>query len=185
MDPQVLAFQFGVGAFVLERNLAYVTNDESFRPPNPGGNTMNWIVGHVVRTRNQALGLLGEKPPFDDEEFAVVHLEEEVKHQRQNHKSGSEEGSEQRSATDNAHRQQSQKKSPNQATHLLHLGIFGSISLLHANSFGRGFALGFLFDFGEPLNDFRNVLDGAEGRSIAAREHERCDHRGTAQLRRK
>lgn len=71
MDPQVLAFQFGVGAFVLERNLADVTNEESFRPPKPSGNTMNWIVGHVVRTRNQALGLLGEKPLFEDADFAA------------------------------------------------------------------------------------------------------------------
>ena len=69
MDPQVLAFQFGVGAFVLERNLAGVTNEESLRAPKPGGNTMNWIVGHVVRTRNQAVGLLGEKPLFDDADF--------------------------------------------------------------------------------------------------------------------
>ena len=30
---------------------------------------MNWIVGHVVRTRNQALGLLGATPLFDDAEF--------------------------------------------------------------------------------------------------------------------
>jgi hypothetical protein len=70
MDPEILAFQFGVGAFVLERNLADVTNEENLRPPEPGGNTMNWIVGHVVRTRNQALDLLSEKPPFEDEDFA-------------------------------------------------------------------------------------------------------------------
>jgi len=76
MDPQVLAFQFGVGAFVLERNLADVTNEESFRPPDPGGNTMNWIVGHVVRTRNQALALLGEKPPFEDQDFAAYGASE-------------------------------------------------------------------------------------------------------------
>jgi uncharacterized damage-inducible protein DinB len=69
MDPQVLAFQFAVGAFVFERNLTGVTNEESLRRPQPGGNTMNWIVGHVVRTRNQALGLLGEKPLFDDHDF--------------------------------------------------------------------------------------------------------------------
>jgi hypothetical protein len=69
MDSQVLAFQFGVGAFVLQRNLTDVTNEESLRPPQPGGNTMNWIVGHVVRARNQALGLLGQKPLFDDAEF--------------------------------------------------------------------------------------------------------------------
>ena len=71
MDPQVLAFQFGIGAFVLDRNLQDVTNDESLRQPKPGGNTMNWIVGHIVRTRNQALALLGEKPPFEDEDFAA------------------------------------------------------------------------------------------------------------------
>lgn len=71
MDPQVLAFQFGVGAFVLDRNLAGVTNEESLRAPHPGGNTMNWIVGHVVRTRNQALGLLGETPLFDDADFSA------------------------------------------------------------------------------------------------------------------
>jgi uncharacterized damage-inducible protein DinB len=69
MDPKVLMFQFGIGAFVLERNLAGVSDEESLRRPNPGGNTMNWIVGHVVRTRNQALGLLGAKPLFDDSEF--------------------------------------------------------------------------------------------------------------------
>jgi hypothetical protein len=71
MDPHVLAFQFGIGALVLERNLAGVTNEESLRVPRPGGNTMNWIVGHVVRTRNQALDLLGEKRLFDEADFAA------------------------------------------------------------------------------------------------------------------
>ena len=71
MDPQVLTFQFGIGSFVLDRNLAGITHQESLRSPRPGGNTMNWIVGHVVRTRNQAVGLLGEKPPFDDSEFEL------------------------------------------------------------------------------------------------------------------
>jgi uncharacterized damage-inducible protein DinB len=70
MDPKVLAFQFSIGAFVLDRNLAGVTHQESLRSPQPAGNTMNWIVGHVVRTRNQALGLLGSKPLFDDSDFA-------------------------------------------------------------------------------------------------------------------
>jgi uncharacterized damage-inducible protein DinB len=69
MDPQVLAFQFAIGAFVLERNLGGVTNEEGLRRPQPAGNTMNWIVGHVVRTRNQALSLLGEKPFFEDADF--------------------------------------------------------------------------------------------------------------------
>lgn len=69
MDPQILAFQFQIGSFVLARNLAGVEHEESLRAPRPGGNPMNWIVGHVVRTRNQAIGLLGGKPLFDDAEF--------------------------------------------------------------------------------------------------------------------
>ena len=70
MDPRMLAFQFGIGAFVLDRNLLEVTHEESLRAPKPGGNTLNWMVGHVVRTRNQALGLLGAKPPFEDRDFS-------------------------------------------------------------------------------------------------------------------
>ena len=70
MDPHVLAFQFHIGSFVLDRNLAGVDHEQSLLAPSPGGNTMNWIVGHVVRTRNQALVLLGGAPLFDDAEFA-------------------------------------------------------------------------------------------------------------------
>jgi uncharacterized damage-inducible protein DinB len=69
MDPNVLSFQFSIGAFVLDRNIAGVTHQESLWAPQPGGNTMNWIVGHVVRTRNQALGMLGAKSLFDDADF--------------------------------------------------------------------------------------------------------------------
>jgi hypothetical protein len=36
---------------------------------------MNWIVGHVVRTRNQAVALLGGTPLFDDAEFAQYGAE--------------------------------------------------------------------------------------------------------------
>ena len=71
MDPKTLAFQFGIGAFVLERNLGDITHEESLHAPQPGGNSLNWIVGHMVRTRNQALGLLGRQPPFDDAEFVA------------------------------------------------------------------------------------------------------------------
>lgn len=69
MDPTVLAFQFGLGGFVLPRNLEGLSQEDSVQRPQPGGNTLNWIVGHIVRTRNQALGLLGAEPLFDDTEF--------------------------------------------------------------------------------------------------------------------
>jgi uncharacterized damage-inducible protein DinB len=69
VDPQILSLQFQIGSFVLDRNLADVDHEQSLCAPRPGGNTLNWIVGHVVRTRNQALALLGGTPLFDDAEF--------------------------------------------------------------------------------------------------------------------
>src|SRR5262245_42035048 len=65
----MLAFQFQIGSFVLDRNLGGVGHEESLLAPRLGRNTLNWIVGHVVRTRNQALGLLGGHPLFDDTDF--------------------------------------------------------------------------------------------------------------------
>ena len=69
MDAGVLACQFTVGDFVLTRNLDGVTHDESLRPPSPAGNPLNWMVGHVARARNQALGLLGQPTLFADTDF--------------------------------------------------------------------------------------------------------------------
>jgi uncharacterized damage-inducible protein DinB len=71
VDPRSIAFQFAVGSFVFERNLAGISDEESLRTPKPAGNSLNWIVGHIVRTRNQALGLLGVQPAFDDSDFAA------------------------------------------------------------------------------------------------------------------
>jgi uncharacterized damage-inducible protein DinB len=71
MDPKVLAFQFGLGGFVIQRNLEGVSHEDSLRPLNPGGNSLNWIVGHLVRTRNDALRLLGAQPLFDPSELAI------------------------------------------------------------------------------------------------------------------
>ena len=70
MSPDVLTFQFGIGGFVLARNLAGVTHAESLQAPPQGGNTLNWMVGHVTRARNQALGLIGVTPLYDDAAFS-------------------------------------------------------------------------------------------------------------------
>jgi len=75
MDPSVIAFQFSIGAYVLERNLSGITHDESLRSPTGSINSLNWILGHMVRTRNRAVALLAAAPPFPDEDFAVYDPE--------------------------------------------------------------------------------------------------------------
>jgi len=56
MDPRVLAFQFQIGSFVLDRNLVGVDHAQSLLVPRPGGSAMNWIGGHVVRHETRPLG---------------------------------------------------------------------------------------------------------------------------------
>lgn len=71
MDPNVLSLHFHIGANVLSRNIAGITDEESRREPPQGGNSLNWVVGHVVRTRNETLGLLGQQPLYDEAEFSA------------------------------------------------------------------------------------------------------------------
>jgi len=48
--------------FSVERNCAGVTHEESLVHPETGGNTMNWVVGHLVCVYNNVLPLLGQAP---------------------------------------------------------------------------------------------------------------------------
>jgi hypothetical protein len=71
MHPKTLAHQFGLCSYVLERNITGVSHEESLISPEPGGNCLNWVLGHVTRVRNSALGLFGQKPLFPMEEFGA------------------------------------------------------------------------------------------------------------------
>ena len=47
---------------VVGMNLAGVTHDESLAHPPGGGNSINWVLGHLVWTYEGALPLLGREP---------------------------------------------------------------------------------------------------------------------------
>ncbi|HEX6913522.1 MAG TPA: DinB family protein [Longimicrobium sp.] len=46
-------------------NTEGVTHEESLRAPEPGGNSLNWVVGHLCCIYNNALPLLGQEPVGD------------------------------------------------------------------------------------------------------------------------
>jgi uncharacterized damage-inducible protein DinB len=50
-------FEINYGA--LFRNLDGITHEESFIEPQPAGNCLNWVLGHMVATRNRLLPLVG------------------------------------------------------------------------------------------------------------------------------
>lgn len=57
---------FNLGA--LKMNLAGVTHEESLVQPQPGGNCLNWIVGHILANRKRILALLGKDPVWNDQD---------------------------------------------------------------------------------------------------------------------
>jgi uncharacterized damage-inducible protein DinB len=70
MERQALAamFQFSHGA--LGRNLEGISHEESLRAPEPGGNSLNWVLGHLLSYRNRILALLGQPPAWDSPQAA-------------------------------------------------------------------------------------------------------------------
>jgi hypothetical protein len=56
--------------FVIQKNIEGLTHAESLIQPSLGGNSLNWVLGHIVATRNSTLRLLGQEPIWRDERAA-------------------------------------------------------------------------------------------------------------------
>src|SRR3569833_1734903 len=61
-DTAVLRFLFLLSLLVLLLFLVGVTHAESLVRPQPAGNSLNWIVGHLLCVYNNALPGLGQAP---------------------------------------------------------------------------------------------------------------------------
>jgi hypothetical protein len=53
-------------ASVVAANLNGLTHQESLAQPQPGGNRLNWVLGHLLWTYNGLLPLLNQKPVLED-----------------------------------------------------------------------------------------------------------------------
>jgi uncharacterized damage-inducible protein DinB len=61
-DIEVFRKQASAAHYALRTNTAGITHEESLLAPEPGGNCMNWVVGHVLHVYEQLLPLLGQPP---------------------------------------------------------------------------------------------------------------------------
>lgn len=66
MDPKVLTYLFQLNEYCVKTNTEGITEDDAVHDPDGGGNCCNWVLGHIVATRNSLLSLLGEAPIWDD-----------------------------------------------------------------------------------------------------------------------
>ena len=70
MDGGLIARQFELNHKATHLNLEGLTHEESLMHPTPGGNCLNWVLGHVVATRNLVMDALGEPRIWTTEEAA-------------------------------------------------------------------------------------------------------------------
>jgi hypothetical protein len=56
------AAQFGYNLHAFERLIHGITHEESIATPLFGDNNFNWIVGHLVQSRNELLEVVGLAP---------------------------------------------------------------------------------------------------------------------------
>ncbi len=59
MNIENLRWLYRIGSSTLKANLEEVTPEEALRRPEPGGNSVAWVVGHLLRSRQFLLTLLG------------------------------------------------------------------------------------------------------------------------------
>ncbi len=48
--------------FSVEKNIAGISHQQSLIHPKPQGNSMNWVIGHLVCIYNRTLPMLGQAP---------------------------------------------------------------------------------------------------------------------------
>lgn len=51
---------------VVAANTEGVTHEQSLLQPAPGGNCLNWVVGHLLTIYGKSLPLVGQQPVLDD-----------------------------------------------------------------------------------------------------------------------
>lgn len=68
ISGKTLGILFEFSYNVTLANTEGFTHEDSLRQP-PAGNCLNWIVGHIVATRQHIVGLLGGRPLWTKEEM--------------------------------------------------------------------------------------------------------------------
>ena len=65
-DIEVLRSSARMTRQVIKLNLEGVTHQDSLVQPSPGGNCLNWVLGHLLWVYDQALPLVKEQPVLEE-----------------------------------------------------------------------------------------------------------------------
>lgn len=71
MDTSGLLQYLKFSDLVVNKNCEEITHEESLVHPQSHGHSFNWVLGHMVRTRNEILELIGRRPLYSKSKFDV------------------------------------------------------------------------------------------------------------------
>ncbi|MCZ6792890.1 MAG: DinB family protein [Planctomycetota bacterium] len=71
LNPAALARQYELTAYCVRKNADGLSNEEGLSAPERGGNSLNWVVGHVLASRNEFFPLVGLEPFWDEERMKL------------------------------------------------------------------------------------------------------------------
>lgn len=70
VTPQLLAAGFAANQEAIKHEIDGLTHADSLRQPPFRGNCLNWVLGHIVASRDNVLRSLGAEPVLAEAEFA-------------------------------------------------------------------------------------------------------------------
>jgi uncharacterized damage-inducible protein DinB len=71
MIAKYFASQFEFNQFTLRRLLDDVSQEHSLQAPKPGVNTINWLLGHIIATRQRLLKMMNAEGFWGDAEMSM------------------------------------------------------------------------------------------------------------------
>jgi len=67
MIKDALKAQLGFTHYAVTENVEAVSHEDSLESAERGGNSLNWVLGHIVASRTGMLRLLGGEPTLPDD----------------------------------------------------------------------------------------------------------------------
>ena len=74
----LLVDQFRAIYSVITRNVDGLTHADSLAPAAGGGNTANWILGHLVNVHNGVMQVIGAPPVWENEQLERARFDHQI-----------------------------------------------------------------------------------------------------------
>jgi len=71
MIKEILTRQFTYNYEVLKMNTDGLSDEDALAQPTNGGNSLNWVLGHIIATRDDILKILDQEPLWDEQTVSL------------------------------------------------------------------------------------------------------------------